>query len=158
MNILNVILILTKYVFGPWLTVYYTTSIALILKIRHELENEDFKLDHDTIKVHFTSLFIKLLTHKLTVSFWKSTKIGQKQSIESIKKLYNLKCAITDLWCVSLLLLITDSFNGNTVSILMEMALIEIFCFHIMWIKCEKMSSFSLVIFIIRSHCNIKHF
>ena len=35
------------------------------------------------------SLLIELLTHKLVASFWKSTKIGQKQRIKSNEKLYN---------------------------------------------------------------------
>ena len=53
-------------------------SIASILQIRLGLDSRDFKLDYDIIKVHFTSLLIKLLTHELTASFWKSTKIGPK--------------------------------------------------------------------------------
>ena len=48
--------------------------------------------------LHFTSLLIKLLMHKLEVSFWKSTKIGQKQGIKSNEKLYILKYVITDIF------------------------------------------------------------
>ena len=41
--------------------IHNTASIASILKIRLGLDIEDFKLDCDTIiKVHFTSLLIKL--------------------------------------------------------------------------------------------------
>ena len=40
-----------------------TASIASILKIRLGLASEDFKLDHDTIKVHFTSLLIDLIVN-----------------------------------------------------------------------------------------------
>ena len=40
--------------------------------------------------------------HKLTASFWKSTKIFQKQGIKSNEILYNLKCAITDIYDVYL--------------------------------------------------------
>ena len=105
-----------------------TASIVSILKIWLGLDSEDFKLDYDAIKVHFTSLLIKLLTHKLTALFWKSTKIGQKQGIKSNENLYNLKCAVTELWCVSLLLLITNTFNGNIESTVMAMALTEILC------------------------------
>ena len=46
----------------------------------------------------------------------------------TVEKLYSLKCAITDLWCVSLLLLITNTFNGNIESIVKKMALTDIFC------------------------------
>ena len=46
-----------------------TASIVSILKIRLGLDRSDFKLDYDTIKVHLTSLLIKLLTHKLTALF-----------------------------------------------------------------------------------------
>ena len=42
-----------------------TASIALITWIRQQ----DFKLDYDTIKVHFRFLLINLLTHELTASF-----------------------------------------------------------------------------------------
>ena len=58
--------------------IHNTTSIASVLQIRLGLDSWDFKLDYDIIKVHFMSLLIKLLTHKPTVSFWKSTKIGPK--------------------------------------------------------------------------------
>ena len=57
-------------------TSHNTASTASILQIRFELDSWDFKLDYDIIKVHFTSLLIKLLMHKLTASFWKSTEIG----------------------------------------------------------------------------------
>ena len=40
--------------------------------------------------------------HKLAASFWKSTKISQKQGIKSNEKLYNVKCAITDIYDVYL--------------------------------------------------------
>ena len=63
--------------------------------------------------------------HKPETSSWKFTKMGQKQGIKSSEKLYNVSSAITDLWCVSLLLLITDTFNGNIEFIVMEMALID---------------------------------
>ena len=46
-----------------------TASIAPILQIRLGLDSQDFKFDYDIIKVHFTSLLIKLLTHKPTASF-----------------------------------------------------------------------------------------
>ena len=46
-----------------------TAPIASILNIRLGLDSEDFKLDYDAIKVHLTSLLIKLLTYKLTASF-----------------------------------------------------------------------------------------
>ena len=46
--------------------IHIIASIASILKIRLGV---DFNLDDDTIKVHFTSLLIELLTHKLSVSF-----------------------------------------------------------------------------------------
>ena len=36
--------------------------------------------------------------YKLVTSFWKSTKIGQKQGIKSNEKLYNVKRAITDIY------------------------------------------------------------
>ena len=35
-----------------------TASIASIIMIRLGLNSEDFKLDYDTIKVHFMSLLI----------------------------------------------------------------------------------------------------
>ena len=47
--------------------------------------------------------------------------------MKSNEKLYNVKCAIIDLLCVSSLLLITNTFNGNVESIVIEMALTEIF-------------------------------
>ena len=46
-----------------------TTSTLSILKIRLGLNKQDFKLDNDTIKFHFASLLIELLTHKLAASF-----------------------------------------------------------------------------------------
>ena len=110
-----------------------TTSIASILKVRLGLDVKKFT----SIKVHSTSLLIKLLTHKLTASFWKSTNIAWKQGIKSNEKLYNLKRAITDLWYVSLLLLIINTFNGNIESTVMEMALIEIFCSYYVNKKCK---------------------
>ena len=55
-----------------------TASIASNLQIRLGLDSWDFKLDYDIIKVHLTSLLIKLLTHKPAAWFWKSTKIGPK--------------------------------------------------------------------------------
>ena len=45
---------------------------------------------------------MELLTHNLAASFRKSTKIGQKHGIKSNEKLYNVKCAITDLYDVYL--------------------------------------------------------
>ena len=33
------------------------------------LDRQDFKLKYDAVKVHFRSLLIELLTHKLTASF-----------------------------------------------------------------------------------------
>ena len=47
-------------------------------------------------------LLIELLVHKPTASFWKSTKITPKQVIKSNEKLYNEKCAITDIYDVYL--------------------------------------------------------
>ena len=44
------------------------------------------------------SLLIELLMHKSTALFRKFTKIGQKQGIKSSENVYNLKCAITDLY------------------------------------------------------------
>ena len=41
---------------------------------------------------------VELLTHKPAVSFWKSTKIGQKQGSKSSEKLYSVKCAITNIY------------------------------------------------------------
>ena len=79
-----------------------TVSIALILNIRIKLDRSDFKLNHDTIKVHFTSLLIELVEHKLATSFRKSIKIGQKQGIKYNEKLYNVKCAITGVYDVYL--------------------------------------------------------
>ena len=35
-------------------------SVAWILKIRLGLDSLDFKLDYDTIKVHFKALLLKL--------------------------------------------------------------------------------------------------
>ena len=49
--------------------VYSNASIDSILKIRLVLDRQDFELDYDTIKVHFTPLLFKLLMHKLTASF-----------------------------------------------------------------------------------------
>ena len=66
--------------------------------IRLGLDKEDFKLNYDTIKIHFTSLWIELLTHKQAALFWQRTKIGQKQGIKSKEKFYNVKCAITDIY------------------------------------------------------------
>ena len=40
--------------------------------------------------------------HKRTASFWKSTKIGQKQGVEFDEKLHNLKCAFTNIYRVYL--------------------------------------------------------
>ena len=65
-----------------------TASTASILQIRPGLDRWDFKLDYDIIKVHFSSLLIKLFTHKPTASFWKSTKIGPKSHSDSISKLW----------------------------------------------------------------------
>ena len=62
-----------------------TASIASILKIRLGLDRYVFKLDYDTENVHFTSLLIKLLTHKPTASSWKSTKIGRNRVSNPIK-------------------------------------------------------------------------
>ena len=54
--------------------------------------------------------------HKLTASFWKSTKIGQKQGIKSSEQLNSLKCAITDFYDVYrffywLLTLVTEALS-----------------------------------------------
>ena len=66
--------------------------------------------------------------HKPTASFSKSTKIGQKQGIQSSETLYSLKCVITDIYDVYLFLLITNTFNGSFEPIVMEMTLTETFC------------------------------
>ena len=63
--VLNRVLRLSTY----RLRIFNTAFIALIVKIRLRLDSEDFKLDYNIINVHFTSLSIKLLTHKLTASF-----------------------------------------------------------------------------------------
>ena len=41
---------------------------------------------------------IELLVHKPATSFWKYTKITPRQGIKSHEKLYNVKCAITDIY------------------------------------------------------------
>ena len=46
-----------------------TTSTASILKIQLGLDGQDFKLVNDSIKIHFVSLLIELLMHKLAASF-----------------------------------------------------------------------------------------
>ena len=68
-----------------------TSSIASSLKIRLGLDSQDL-----------TVLLIKLLMCRPTALFWKFTKISQKQGIKSNEKLYNLKCAITDIYDVYL--------------------------------------------------------
>ena len=65
--------------------------------------NTDFKLDYDTIKVHFTSLLTELyqcMNRQLLSE--NLAKNRPKQGIKSNKKLHNVKCAITDICCVYL--------------------------------------------------------
>ena len=70
---------------------------------------------------------IKLLTHKPTASFRNSTKIGQKHGIKFNEKLYNVKCAITDILDVYLFLLTISTFNRNVKSTVLKLALTEFF-------------------------------
>ena len=76
---------------------------------------------------------IELLTHKPTASFRKSTKIDQKHGIKLNEKLYNVKCAITDILNVYLFLLTISTFNRNVKSTVLTLALTEFFLF----ILCE---------------------
>ena len=91
--------------------------------------------------------------HKPAAWFRRSTKIDQKQGIKSNEKLYNVKCAITDIMCIFTF----NTFNQNIKSTVMEIALIEFFC------SCyengnEKMPFFLLVTFITTLQSNIYHF
>ena len=81
-------------------SIYYSSTLALPIPKNYQKE---CGLNHDTIKVHFTSLSIELLTYQLLASLWKSTKIGQKQGIMSNKNLYNANNAyISDIYDVYL--------------------------------------------------------
>ena len=67
------------------LTSHNTASIASPLKIHLGLDRQDLKLNHDTIKVYFTSSLIELLTHKPAASFRKFTKFGQNRVSNRMK-------------------------------------------------------------------------
>ena len=73
-----------------------------------------------------------------------------EQGIKSNEKLYDLECAVTDIYDLYLYF----CFNGNTESTVMEMALIEVFCSYNVN-KMRKDPFTSVVILIFRSQCNI---
>ena len=78
--------------------------------------------------------------HKLTILKFilKIYKNQSKQGIKSNEKLHNLKCAFTDNYHVYLLIIST--FNGNIESIVMEMALTEMFCSYYINKMCKDSS------------------
>ena len=75
------------------------------------LDRQDFKFDHDAIKIYFTSLSIELLIYKLTASFWKSTEIGKNTKSNPLKNFTDIY-----IWCAPLLSLIIYTFTRDTKS------------------------------------------
>ena len=59
-----------------------TVVITSIIRIGLQFDSKNLKLDHNMKNNHLVSLSIKLLTLKLSTSFWKLPKIGQKLGIK----------------------------------------------------------------------------
>ena len=113
-----------------WLTETRLRS-ALILSS----PNSDYKLDYDTIKVHFTPFYLSYWCINWHPHSENLQKLARNRVSNPMKNFTYLKCSY--LWCVCLLLLIISAFNGNIESIAMEMALTEIFCLYYMNKMCK---------------------